>query len=502
MAIPISIERLLGEGVVEKARIEFKEGWNPEPILHTLCAFANDIDNWGGGYIIVGLGEKNGRPARPIAGLDPASLDGMQKDLLALCHKIRPFYAPVCEPVVYEGAHLLLIWAPGGYDRPYRAPEDPYAKKPASACWVRRFSSTVKASDSETNELIELAGRAPFDDRPNFQADVSDLRLGYMEEYLRSVGSSLAESAASTPMARLASDLRLLGGPPEAVRPLNVGLMMFSDDPERFFRYARIEVVTVPDPTGEGMVERTFTGPLDRQLTDALAYIRNSVIAERVFKLPGRERSVRAFNYAYDAVEEALSNAIYHKSYQVAEPITVRVEPGRMVITSCPGPDRSISDGDLAARRLVAGRYRNRRIGDFLKELKLVEGRNTGVPTMIRACEANGSAPPAFLTDADRTYFSTVFEVNPLFTGRAGVEPSGVAGKKSPGKPRRSRDELRVDALEALTVGGMSQRELASALGYSKVTPALREVVRGLIEDGLAEYEPGKTGPARRLRRA
>lgn len=54
MALPINIEQLLGGHSVERERIEFKKGWNPEDIVHTICAFANDINNWGGGYIVVG----------------------------------------------------------------------------------------------------------------------------------------------------------------------------------------------------------------------------------------------------------------------------------------------------------------------------------------------------------------------------------------------------------------------------------------------------------------
>lgn len=129
MPIPISIEKLLDGTTVESARIEFKEGWNPEPIIHAICAFANDIDNWGGGYIIVGAAEERGLLKRPIEGLDPKRLDGIQKELLNLCHKIQPKYMPICEPVEYEGAWLLVIWAPGGYDRPYDAPEAPTRKK-------------------------------------------------------------------------------------------------------------------------------------------------------------------------------------------------------------------------------------------------------------------------------------------------------------------------------------------------------------------------------------
>ena len=42
---------------VEFNRIEFKRGWNPESIYHSICAFANYIDNLGG-YILVGVGEE------------------------------------------------------------------------------------------------------------------------------------------------------------------------------------------------------------------------------------------------------------------------------------------------------------------------------------------------------------------------------------------------------------------------------------------------------------
>ena len=48
MAIPITIEKLLNDNIVEWARIEFKEGWNPDTTLKTISAFANDIDNMTG----------------------------------------------------------------------------------------------------------------------------------------------------------------------------------------------------------------------------------------------------------------------------------------------------------------------------------------------------------------------------------------------------------------------------------------------------------------------
>ena len=54
----------------------------------------------------------------------------------------------------------------------------------------------------------------------------------------------------------------------------------------------------------------------------------------------------------------------------------------RIHIVSYPGPDRSISEKSIEDKNIIARKYRNRRIGEFLKELKLTEGRNTGIPKM------------------------------------------------------------------------------------------------------------------------
>lgn len=58
MAIPTNIKTLLSGEVVEWARIEFKETWDAAASLKTICAFANDLDNWGGRYIVIGVEKK------------------------------------------------------------------------------------------------------------------------------------------------------------------------------------------------------------------------------------------------------------------------------------------------------------------------------------------------------------------------------------------------------------------------------------------------------------
>ena len=55
---------------------------------------------------------------------------------------------------------------------------------------------------------------------------------------------------------------------------------------------------------------------------------------------------------------------------------------------------------DLRAGVAISRRYRNRRIGEFLKELGLAEGRCTGVPKILRAIDldSHGGNEPSSAT--------------------------------------------------------------------------------------------------------
>ena len=191
-------------------------------------------------------------------------------------------------------------------------------------------------------------------------------------------------------------------------------MLFFISKPATWFPGTQIDVVQFPHGSGGGdIVERPFTGPLDVMLRDALAHLKNNVLVEYVRKRADQVEAERYWKLPYAALEEALVNAVYHRSYEEREPIEVRVLPDEILIQSFPGPDRSIPMDELRAGRPVARRYRNRRIGEFLKELELSEGRNTGIPTILRAMRENGSPPPQFETDENRTYLFVRLPLRP-----------------------------------------------------------------------------------------
>jgi len=109
MYLPINIEEILHGRLVESERLEFKKGWNPDAVLHTLCAFANDFHNLGGGYIFLGVEDRDGRPVLPPAGLDPTEVDSIQKKIVELGHLMVPDYHPIIAPYVIDGRHILVL---------------------------------------------------------------------------------------------------------------------------------------------------------------------------------------------------------------------------------------------------------------------------------------------------------------------------------------------------------------------------------------------------------
>ena len=82
MALAINIEDLLNKQKIESNRIEFKKGWNPASSYHSVCAFANDFEDTGGGYIVVGVEEENGRAIRPVKGINPNQIESIEKDMV------------------------------------------------------------------------------------------------------------------------------------------------------------------------------------------------------------------------------------------------------------------------------------------------------------------------------------------------------------------------------------------------------------------------------------
>lgn len=263
---------------------------------------------------------------------------------------------------------------------------------------------------------MSLCNKVPFDDRINQTASIEVLDRMLIEDFLKRVGSKLThDEIMHMPMSELGWQMQIIGGSPEDLHPKNVGLLLFSQDPEKYFPYSRIEIVHFFDEVGDRFTEKILHGPIHLQLEAALKYIREQVLMEKVIKVRGEAEAVRCYNYPYGALEEILANAVFHKSWDDRNPIEVRINHNSIEILNFEGPMPPITNADLQKPRVISRNYRNRRIGDFLKELHLTEGRSTGFPKIYQAVKQNNSPMPMFETDERNMHFLATMPIHQAF---------------------------------------------------------------------------------------
>lgn len=156
------------------------------------------------------------------------------------------------------------------------------------------------------------------------------------------------------------------------------------------------------------------------------------------------------------AIEEAVVNSVYHRDFLQHEPIEITIEPSGISILNCPGPDRSISKEEITkGDMLKSRRYRNRRLGDFLKELDLTEGRSTGVPTIQAKLAENGSPRAIFETTDDRLTFFVTIPIHEECSDSSETksESSGTQLKSSGTKPESSGTKLKSSGTQLKSSG-------------------------------------------------
>jgi ATP-dependent DNA helicase RecG len=426
--LPINLDDLLS-GRTESERLEVKASFSEptlDQITRTICAFANDYHNLNGGYIVLGVAEEKGCSAISPCGLE-GDVDEIQRRIRGQCNRIEPQYQPVFCPETYQNKTILVIWVPGGELRPYQCPTKS-TKDSTRAYYIRIGSETIEAKGDHLTQLMQLTAKVPFDDRRNQEAKLEDLSPTLVRNFLENIGS------------RLVSDQSTFDDPPELYRrlkitspmnghevPRNVGLLFFAHDPERFFSGARIEIVQFGDDAGGNLIEEKIVrGPLHEQVRQALDYL-NGFSGSLIRKLPNQAEAQHTVAFPYEAMEEALVNAIYHRSYDgEREPTKVYLYPDRMEITSYPGPMPGLNIRDFEeGRSLPPVPNRNRRIGEFLKDLRLAEGRGTGIPKIKRKMRENQSPAPKFDFDETRTYFRVTLPAHPQFVILQALRESG-----------------------------------------------------------------------------
>ena len=479
MALAINIEDLLNKQKIESNRIEFKKGWNPASIYHSVCAFANDFDDLGGGYILVGVDSDDaGMAIRPVEGVPIEKIDGILQDMVGYNNKLSPYYMPRTSVEEVDGRQVLVIWCPAGINRPYSVPENVTAKSGSKEYfYIRSGTSSIIAKGEVLDELRELASRVPFDERGNPDIRVEDISTILLREYLVKVKSKLANDLYTKSLEDTLEQMDLFVGPSENRMLRNVAAMMFCENPCKFFKRTQVEIVFFPEgrlknPNSlyEGPV---ITGSVTQIIDRTLEYLNRMLVMQTVIKPKDDNHSQKFFTYPYQALEESVTNSLYHRDYREWEPVVITVEPQGITIQNVGGPDRSISKADIErGELLISKRYRNRRLGEYLKELDLTEGRSTGIPTIQNELKENGSPRAIVVTDEERTFFRITIPCHEaagnIIADIASKDNSQKSSQKSSqkGSQKDAKSQMIIDMIRRNP--NVTTSEMADKIGISR----------------------------------
>ena len=125
-----------------------------------------------------------------------------------------------------------------------------------------------------------------------------------------------------------------------------------------------------------------------------------------------------------------------------------------------------------------------RRLGDYLKELQLSEGRATGIPTIQDELRKNGSEPARIETDEGRTYFLIEIPCRDGFENEMDAKYGTINGTINERKAAL--------IAEIAKQPGIKKNELAGKMDLSVRT--ISRILQNLSSDalGLIEYSGSK----------
>lgn len=438
MTIPIDLAELSRR---ENEQTEWKENVaDIDDVVATLSAFANDLQNLGGGYVVCGAREErdaDGFPRLARTGLTASRLKEVENTVLARCRdRVSPPLVPLVEelPSDNDSRRILVFIQPAtGTAHTFRRGHD------GAKYYVRVSRSTIEARNGVLRLLLVRNGvLEPWDRRPCNGATVKDLDLLGLREGLQRMGvfdpergvePYLVDGVQITPFVPSICVAEPLTG---VLRPRNYAILLFGREPQRFVPGAFAIYSKYPGRDRTDAVSQRFdiaSTLLDqaKRLQDLLDAEVHTLIDKSNMEAPN------TVNYPRRALQEAMINALAHRDYELVDPVRLVSYRDRIEFTSPGGLPVGVTLEDLR-KRSVAPRWRNQSLAWFLSRLQLAQAEGQGIQTIRSTMKAVGCPPPRF--EATEVSVTCVLRAHPRFRAVGSATAPGQASRKV-AKPRR-----------------------------------------------------------------
>jgi ATP-dependent DNA helicase RecG len=388
---PLSDEELLALiQALESDRVERKETWKgnaPSKGREAVCAFANDLPNYGQpGVLFVGI-KDDGSPMGPEFVVSDELLQTLAD--IKTDGKITPppTLTVARRHLLGRDVAVVTVW-----------PADAPPVRLEGRIWIRigpRRGLASAQDERVLNEKRRWRDRS-FDTHPVSGSSLGDLSRSYFEnEFLpQAVARDVLEANGRSYEERLAS-LGMIASVDEPI-PTVVGLLTLGKSPRTwvpsaYVQFLRIRGTEWGDPVVD---ELEIDGNLDTLLRRLDEKIKATLTVSVDFT-SGTTTEVRVTPYPLSALQQLVRNALMHRTYEGTNaPVRMYWFDDRIEITSPGGPYGAVTRENFG--RPGVSDYRNPVLAGVLKTLGYVQRFGFGIVEARRALAANGNPPPAF----------------------------------------------------------------------------------------------------------
>jgi ATP-dependent DNA helicase RecG len=403
----------------ESEQIEWKENVaDIDDVVATLAAFANDLQNLGGGYVICGAREdkdEHGFPRLVRTGLTAQRLKELEGIVLQRCReRVSPPITPLLEELPGEApARRLLVFI-----QPATGQAHTFRRNNEDGQYPVRISrSTIDARNGVLRELLVRKGPLePWDRRPCSAATENDLDLLALRDTLQRMGVYSSERglepylSAETSLSPFVPPLFARDPLTNVLRPRNFAVLLFGREPQRFIpgSVAFFSIYPGTDRSSQHAERHELAGPLieqARRLQQLLEAQASTLFDKTDLKTPNTSKYPKA------ALYEAMGNALAHRDYELVDPTRFTVFSDRIEFLS-PGPLPHGVTLDALRSGQAAPRWRNQALAWFFSRLQLAQAEGQGVSTILRIMREQGCPPPSF--EADEARVTCVLRAHPL----------------------------------------------------------------------------------------
>lgn len=355
---------------------------DPKALAIPIIAFANA----DGGTVVIGISDKT----RKIEGVDyeirrlnellRVPFDFCVPTVKAEIEKIR------CVDFKGRENHVLLM---------HIEPSMEVHANQADEVFMRVGDKSKKLTFEERMQLMYDKGERFFEDKPVSEADIEDIDLGVVKNYIDQIGYS------KTPMEYLRENKGFVREKNGVMQISSAAILLFGKNPQLYFPRARIRFIRY-----EGTEERVgaemnvvkdvvFEGTILKMITDAVAYL-DTQIKEKTY-LGQDGRFVTEEEYPKFVRQEIIVNAVTHRDYSIrGTDIQIKMFDGRIVVES---PGRL--PGLVKTNNIRHTHFsRNPKIAEFLKAYSFVKEYGEGVDRMWKELEAIGLQGPEYRINA------------------------------------------------------------------------------------------------------